>query len=104
MQMGLLLLPFLFGVYHGVRLGSLRVGPALFLAFIFAFLTFIVQVEDSREHLAFLAWSTGGTLGRGFAWNPHAAPFAVILWQFGFQFIIATWPRWSKPVHKESNT
>lgn len=70
------------GVRRGVQLGSLGVGRAALLAAI-AMLTLIMQVEDTRQTLAYELWRNGGSLGWQLVWTPHVLPFLAILWQFG---------------------
>jgi hypothetical protein len=94
MQMALILLPFLWGVHQGIHLGSLRVSRAVLFAAAFTILTLVIQVENSREQLAFKFWSSGGMLGGRLAWDPQPLPFAVILWQFGFLTVTTNWRRW----------
>jgi|HubBroStandDraft_1064217.scaffolds.fasta_scaffold02653_5 hypothetical protein len=79
----LILIPFLCGVYRGIRRGGLGAGRAVWLAAAIAILTLIMQVEDGRSHLAFAAWSSGGALDGRLAWTPSMLPFVAIVWQFG---------------------
>jgi hypothetical protein len=71
------------GVRRGARLGSLDVGRTALLAAAIAALTLILQVEDSRQALAYALWSSGGSLGRQLVWTPRVMPFLAILWEFG---------------------
>jgi hypothetical protein len=80
-------IPFLWGVRRGTRGGAFAIGRAVWLAAAIAILTLIVQVEGSRESLAFAAWSTGGAVDGRLVWTPRLLPFAAILWQFGFIFV-----------------
>jgi hypothetical protein len=79
----LILMPFLWGVHRGVRLGSPGVGRMALLAGAIATLTLILQVEDSRATVARELWSNGGSLGWRLVWTPQMPPFLAILWQFG---------------------
>jgi hypothetical protein len=82
-QLLLILVPFLVGVSHGVRLGSLGAGRMALPAAAIATMTLIMQVEDTRQTLAYEVWRNGGSLGWQLAWTPHVLPFLAILWQFG---------------------
>ncbi|HXM45372.1 MAG TPA: hypothetical protein VN924_29315 [Bryobacteraceae bacterium] len=80
----LFLIPFLWGTRRGVRRGAFSTGTAVWLgAAAVTMLTFIVQVESSREGLAFAAWSGGGAMDGRLPWTPRLLPFAAIIWQFG---------------------
>jgi hypothetical protein len=71
------------GVRRAVRAGCVGMGRITLLAAAMATLTLIMQVEDSRQTLAYVAWSNGGSLGWQLVWTPHVLPFLAILWQFG---------------------
>jgi hypothetical protein len=71
------------GVRRGVRAGCVGMGRITLLAAAIATLTLIMQVEDTRQKLAFELWRNGGSLGWQLVWTPHVLPFLAILWQFG---------------------
>jgi hypothetical protein len=97
-QTALIVSPCLWGARRGMRSGVLGLKPAILGAAALAVWTLLLQVEYSREHLAFEVWKNGGALGAGLAWEPRPLPFAVILWQFGV-LAIATSRR--RPILKE---
>jgi hypothetical protein len=82
-QMALIVIPFLWGVRSGVRLGSLSLNCAALVAAAMAVLTFVLQVEDSRQALAYEVWRNGESLGWQMVWTPQVLPFLGIVWQFG---------------------
>jgi hypothetical protein len=88
------LIPVLWGVSRGVRVGSVEFGHVLLATAAIAALTVAMQVEDSRASLAFSMWGRGETLDGSLVWTPRLLPFAAIVWQFGLLFAAGNCRRW----------
>ncbi|HEY1756761.1 MAG TPA: hypothetical protein VGG72_15405 [Bryobacteraceae bacterium] len=78
----LIVIPFLWGVRRGTRVGFLGWSQMALVVSAMASLTLIMQVEDSRQTLAYALWGNGESLGWQMVWTPHVLPFFAILWEF----------------------
>jgi hypothetical protein len=77
------LVPFLAGVWWGVRMRGPGFQTLRWLAGTMAVLTLLRQVEQSRQVAAMLFWASGVNWNGSFTFVFHVIPFLAILLQFG---------------------
>ena len=76
------LVSFFGGVYLGNRAGAPQLSRPIKLSLIAAVLTAVLQIEASRQSLAFQSWMNAESFDGRFVWTPHVLPFLAIAWQF----------------------